>query len=376
VRSVGRVAGARVELLGVVAASLALLAQAGTARASNTRPSRAYGLPPGTTTGPLLLSPAQTAAQAPAGVPGLDVSNWQRVVDWRTVAHQGYRFAMVKASEGTAYVDPWYASNRSHANLRGLLVGAYDFARPRGVNVTKAAANGAAEADFFLAAATPRPGDLRPALDMETTGGLPPVKLQAWIAGWVHEVRSRLGYRPVIYSSPYFWQTAVGDSPAFARQGARLWQAQWTSAAQPSIPANDWDGHGWTAWQWSDCGRVAGVAGCVDMDVAHRSTGLQNLIMGVPQNGVLPRVRGPLTAGQLAGAGLGSWWAPAPATYRVHWGRCRTADPATCTGIAHTGPTYRLKRADAGLRIRVVVDAHDRYGDTWIASLPSPVVSG
>jgi len=32
------------------------------------------------------------------------------------------------------------------------------------------------------------------------------------------------------------------------------------------LPANDWSGHGWTFWQYTDCGTVPGIQGCVDLD--------------------------------------------------------------------------------------------------------------
>src|SRR5205823_6612872 len=115
------------------------LAQA--AAAANTPPSRTYGRPPGAGTAPALTR-AQTASDAPAGAPGLDVSNWQRTIQWSAVARAGYRFAMLKASEGITYVDPYYRPNRSHAELRGLRVGAYDFARPSGRTARGAAQRG------------------------------------------------------------------------------------------------------------------------------------------------------------------------------------------------------------------------------------------
>jgi lysozyme len=344
------------------------------AATTNSPPSRTYGLPPGAPAMPALTT-AQTAGAAPAGSPGIDVSNWQGTIQWSAVAGAGYRFAVAKASEGTTYLDPYYPANRAHAELRGLRVGAYDFARPSGRTTRGAGIAGRREARFFLAAAQPRLGELRPTLDVEKTGGLSPHLLTAWVAGWVGTVRTRLGYKPTIYTSPSFWQTALGDDDRFAHEGVRLWQAQWTTASQPSVPANDWSNQGWTVWQWTDCGRVPGVAGCVDMDVARPSTGFQDMVMGVPHDVVAPRPAGKAIVGHELTARLGAWRAPASVGFHVYWGRCH-ADGAACTGLPHRGLTYRVARADAGSRLRVVVDAHDRYGDTWIASTPGPVVVG
>jgi GH25 family lysozyme M1 (1,4-beta-N-acetylmuramidase) len=303
------------------------------------------------------------------------VSNWQGTIDWAAVANAGYGFAMVKASEGTHYIDPYYAYNRKHGELRGLRIGAYDFGRPSGSTSAKASAAGAKEARYFLAAATPRLGELRPALDIETTGGLDPARLTAWVGGWVAQVRASLGYRPTIYTSPYFWETALADTPTFGRTRIRLWQAQWTSAATPTLPADDWGGFGWAVWQWSDCGSVPGIKGCVDMDVLHPYTGLQDMVMGVPQNHGLPKPTGVFRVGHTLSADVGVWGGPGhPFSYTVYWSRCRDAAATACQGLGRGG-AYRLTSADAGWRMRIIIDAHNRYGDTWIASLPSGPVS-
>jgi GH25 family lysozyme M1 (1,4-beta-N-acetylmuramidase) len=33
------------------------------------------------------------------------------------------------------------------------------------------------------------------------------------------------------------------------------------------VPAANWGGRGWSVWQVSDCGNVAGINGCVDIDL-------------------------------------------------------------------------------------------------------------
>ena len=43
---------------------------------------------------------------------GVDVSHFQGVIDWPAVAKSGVQFAMIKATEGTGFVDPRYVANR------------------------------------------------------------------------------------------------------------------------------------------------------------------------------------------------------------------------------------------------------------------------
>ena len=69
-------------------------------------------------------------AVRPAGLPGLDVSSWQGNVDWLAVAINGGRFAYVKATEGTSYVNPYFTQQYVGAFQVGLVRGAYHFALP------------------------------------------------------------------------------------------------------------------------------------------------------------------------------------------------------------------------------------------------------
>ena len=336
-------------------------------------PSRTYGLPP-TAAGVIhRLTPEQTQVVTPAGARGLDVSHWQKAIRWSRVAAAGYRFVWAKASEGRSFVDPRYSANRRGAHAVGMRVGGYDFARPSGPTSAAAQRRGAAEASFFLRVTRPRLGQLRPALDMETTGGLGPARLSAWVQGWVVTVKHRLGYEPMIYASPDFWQSALADTSTFAEEGARLWQAQWTSEP-PTPAADDWDGRGWTAWQWSDCGGVPGIRGCVDMDVANPTGGLSGLVMGAPRNRVLPTATGIMKAGHRLRAHVGAWGGRMPIRFGVRWSRC-DGDGNHCHGEA-MGPRHRLTDLDAGHTIRIVVNAVNRYGQTWVEGPPTPPITG
>ena len=70
----------------------------------------------------------------------------------------------------------------------------------------------------------------------------------------------------MIYASPAFWKKYLGDTTTFADQGyAVLWVAHWFVDG-PTTPANNWSNRGWTFWQYSNCGHVPGISGCVDLD--------------------------------------------------------------------------------------------------------------
>ncbi|MFH0750507.1 MAG: GH25 family lysozyme, partial [Chloroflexota bacterium] len=192
---------------------------------------------------------------------GIDVSKYQGTIDWTQVAGAGKRFAIMRATLGHTYLDPMYATNHAGARAAGLQVTAYHFATP-----SASPGDALSEADWFVQHAALLPGDLVPALDLEQAGGLSAMDLQAWVGAWLGEVYAKLGVRPMIYTSPAFWKNSMGDTTMFADQGYPiLWIAHWFTSS-PTVPAGDWGGHGWTFWQYSNCGSVAGISGCVDLD--------------------------------------------------------------------------------------------------------------
>ena len=208
----------------------------------------------------LALTPGTVQAGS-ATLPGIDVSHWNGAIDWATVADDGVRFAVMKASEGRAYTDPTYAGHLAQATANGIVAGGYHFARP---DLTDGDAH--AEADNYLAATALQPGTIVPVLDIEQSGGLSVPRLQDWVRRWLERVTDRTGIHPMIYSGPYFWRTYMGDTTWFADHGYDLyWIPHW-GVASPDTPAKDWGGQGWRVWQWTNCWHVRGIEGCVDGD--------------------------------------------------------------------------------------------------------------
>ncbi|HEX5239708.1 MAG TPA: GH25 family lysozyme [Candidatus Limnocylindrales bacterium] len=197
---------------------------------------------------------------ATASTPGIDVSSWQGAISWSKVKAAGKKFVIAKADEGNSWTDPRYASNRSGAMAAGLKFTGYHFARP-GTNANDAVS----EADHFVSVLGLKHGMLVPALDLEVSGGLSVSALQSWTRAFVTRVYNRLGVRVSIYTTASFWSANMGNTAWFGTNGYRVWIARW-GVSSPSVPASNWAGHGWTLWQYSDCGTVSGISGCVDLD--------------------------------------------------------------------------------------------------------------
>jgi lysozyme len=208
----------------------------------------------------LAIAATQATAGQPTFMEGIDVSHHNGTPDWSAVVGDGVRFAIAKATEGQTFVDGEYATNRAQAAAVSLPFAAYHFAQP-----DTTANDAVLEADHFVNTAQLGRNHLLPVLDLEVNNGLGPKKLRAWTKTWLARVQQRLGVKAIIYTSPSFWNDKMGNSRWFADNGYRLWIAHW-GATQPTVPASNWGGRGWTLWQYTNQGAVDGIDGNVDLD--------------------------------------------------------------------------------------------------------------
>jgi GH25 family lysozyme M1 (1,4-beta-N-acetylmuramidase) len=310
---------------------------------------------------------------------GLDVSNWQGTIDWLQVASDDYTFAFAKATESTTFTDVTYALNRSGTKALGIRLGAYHFARPSGSGDAPIVASAIAQADHFVDVAQPRSGDLPPVLDLETNGGLAAAPLARWTQAWLDQVEARTGVRPLIYASPSFWKTRLGDTTQFAESGNGLWVAHWTKAAAPTVPASSWSGRNWSFWQWTNCETVPGITHCTDADRANAPDSspfaLTAFPGGAPTSSSPPTVLGTARSGTRLTAVPGEWSGGKPIAFTYQWQTCDAAGSG-CTPVAGaTLPTYVPGSADVGHALRLAVTATGKSG-TATAISPASVAVG
>lgn len=221
-------------------------------------------------------TPGATSAAA-YPVQGIDLSSFQHpsgaAINWTEVAADGYDFAFVKVSEGSYYVNPYYASDAAGAQAAGLFVAPYVFANPN-------YSTGTLQADYGLDAAGYTPGGkvLPPILDIEydpyvsqdgtnTCYGLSKAQMVSWIRAFVTEIDRRTGHLPVFYTTAQWWDKCTGDSKAF--RADPLWIAGDASSTKPIMPAA-WST--WAYWQYTSTATVNGIKGGVDNSYVNSST--------------------------------------------------------------------------------------------------------
>jgi lysozyme len=188
---------------------------------------------------------------------GIDVSEFQKNIDWQQVHKSGVQFAFIRATEGTTIQDHDFIKNWQDAEKAGVLVGPYHLFTttspvPKQIN------------NFVNTLKQVDTGNLPPVLDVEDASQFakyPIPQRVAMIQEWLDGVQKAVGVQPMLYMSSNFSAAVLGNAPQFDKY--RLWVADDTTAAQPIVP-KPWT-H-WDFWQHSDTGKVPGIAGDVDLD--------------------------------------------------------------------------------------------------------------
>ena len=83
-----------------------------------------------------LFLPINTYALEPSSnriYEGIDISSWQKDIDFEKIKEQGIEIVYIKASEGRSLADPYLKINYENAKRSGLKVGFYHFVRATNV---------------------------------------------------------------------------------------------------------------------------------------------------------------------------------------------------------------------------------------------------
>lgn len=158
-------------------------------------------------------------------------------------------FAIIKASEGIASIDPYFQRNWREAAKAGIVCGAYHYFRPQ--------KSGDWQAKFFLQTVNFEPGDLPPVVDIEQLNGVPPEKMRKELSDFLIFVEKKTKVKPIIYSGLTFYNDYLkGYYDEYP-----LWIAHYHKAElRINASAN------WLMWQHSDRARITGINHVVDFD--------------------------------------------------------------------------------------------------------------
>lgn len=194
---------------------------------------------------------------------GIDIASYQTGIDLTRVPCD---FVIVKATQGTRYVNPDFTRAIQQAIGAGKLVGCYHYASSGGAEN---------EAEHFLTTVKPYIGRAILVLDWEQ-GSNANYPNEAYAKRFMDYVRSKVGVSCFFYDAKYFIQQHRFGSIAAA--GYPLWAAQYKNYQPTGYQAEPWtDKRGWGGWtgcliyQYSSNGVLDGWGGRLDINIAYMS---------------------------------------------------------------------------------------------------------
>lgn len=162
---------------------------------------------------------------------GCDISHWQR----NDFDFTGLEFVILKATEGKTYKDKTFHDKMKIAKEKGLLVGAYHFARPENNTAV-------VEAQNFVDSVKPYINECMLCLDWEMIAWNYPI---TWALDWLKEVERLTGVKPLIYC--HYKKAHL--CKVIADAGFGLWVVEWDKPIQEPTTTGAWQF--WALWQYS-----------------------------------------------------------------------------------------------------------------------------
>ena len=192
---------------------------------------------------------------------GIDISHWNDGINLAVVPCD---FVIIKATQGTSFVDPCCDKFYQSAKKAGKKLGVYHFADGK--------STGRQEADHFIKKVRGYIGEAILVLDWEADAlkkGVPYAK------EFLERVYEVTGVRPLIYMSKsvcreYDWSSVAPDYG--------LWIAQYANRSNTGYVNNPWtDNKGMGAFkgmsihQYTSNGKLTGYGNSLDLDIAYMS---------------------------------------------------------------------------------------------------------
>lgn len=194
---------------------------------------------------------------------GIDVSSYQKDIDWSTTAQdKNIKFAYVKATEGATYRSRHYEYNIQNARKFGIRVGSYHFFRTT-VSVERQFRN-------FISIVKREDQDLVPLIDVETKKGFTAEQLADSVLAFANLLEDYYGCRPMIYTGSSFYNSYLHGRI----NGYPLFIARYSKSA-PRLSG----GAKWILWQFSERGRINGIDHYVDLCRFNKGCGVNDILI-------------------------------------------------------------------------------------------------
>lgn len=184
---------------------------------------------------------------------GIDIASYQASLNPASMA--GTDFIIIKATQGTGYVNPTWRSQADQTLQAGKLLGLYHYI---------SGGDAAVEAQYFVNAVRPYVGKALLALDWES-GQNSAWGNVAYLEQMAREVIRLTGVKPLLYASASVYSAVA---PVAQRLDCGLWIAQYPNYERTGYQSNPWNEGAYSCAirQYSSSGQLAGYQGNLDLD--------------------------------------------------------------------------------------------------------------
>lgn len=177
-------------------------------------------------------------------IKGIDISSYQKNVDFKKVKNSGIEIVYIKATEGLTYRNPLLKSQYAGAKAAGLKIGLYHFLREN---------DSVLEAKHFISVIDGLSSDCRYVIDIEISIGNGITETSSKVRQFANYLIST-GKEVCIYTGDFFYANNLNNSV----KDLPLWVAHY-GVSKP-------DAVNYVGFQYSSTGRISGVNGPVDLN--------------------------------------------------------------------------------------------------------------
>lgn len=201
---------------------------------------------------------------------GVDVSKWQKTIDWKKVKASGIDFAIIRlgyrgSADGTLNTDEYFETNVKGAHAAGIKVGIYFFTNAITASEAKAEANYCIKKlkDYSSYITMPVMYDIEEPSTRTMKAKLSKTTMTKMCKSFCETIEAG-GYRAGVYSSKSFLEGKLKMSDL---ANYYTWCARYNTICQYFSGVRE------GMWQYSSSGKVSGITtGSADMDVAYIET--------------------------------------------------------------------------------------------------------
>ena len=286
---------------------------------------------------------------------GIDVASYQTGINFSQVPCD---FVIIKATEGTSYVNPACNSQYDSAKSAGKLLGLYHYVKGNGA---------LAEANFFIDSIKNYVGSAILCIDWEAGGNVAWGNM-AYLRQLCQQVIARTGVRPLIYVQASAYAPVSGVAKEL---NCGLWVAQYANMSANGYQAHPWNEGKYSCAirQYSSTGRLPGWGGSLDLNIAYMDRGAWQKYAnpsGAPAPAPAPAPVDPLAGKSdydLASEVIAGRFGDGENRKRVLGGRYAAVQAIVNQrlggGHRSAGRTYTVRRGDTLSGIA------SRYGTSW-----------